>query len=139
MKLYTINDLNRGAGVFDHVMRTYAEFPSYHEAMPGADAIGVVGAAVKSGLNHKQLEQVLSTHFDGPTGEVLLNVWRMYTGAAAPRAAVRRRSGGHSGAAQVRGLPVADPQPDHPPPVHGHQAPVADGTGRGWAAGPART
>ncbi|WP_425228825.1 hypothetical protein [Sphingomonas sp.] len=80
MKLYTISDLDRGAGAFDHVMRSFQDFPSRHRDMPGAEAIGFVAAAMSSGLNEREVNHVINGYFDDPTGKLLGSVRDMYLG-----------------------------------------------------------
>jgi len=80
MKLYTVADLNKGAGVFDHMMRTANEYPSHHREMPTPVAIGVLAAAYKSGLNNKQIAEVIEGYFNPETADLLAKLRAMYTG-----------------------------------------------------------
>lgn len=80
MKLYTIADLNQGVGVFDHVMRRAGEFPSRHTVMPGPVAIGVIAAALQSGLHADEISEVIGSYFDQDSAELLAAVREMYSG-----------------------------------------------------------
>jgi hypothetical protein len=80
MKSYTIADLNQGVGVFDHVMRRASEYPSSHTAMPAPVAIGVIAAALQSGLNADEISEVIATYFDEDSAELLAAVREMYSG-----------------------------------------------------------
>lgn len=80
MKLYNIADLNQGVGVFDHVMRRASEFPSRHTVMPGPVAIGVIAAALQSGLQADEISEVIGSYFDQDSAELLAAVREMYSG-----------------------------------------------------------
>ncbi|RYE48119.1 MAG: hypothetical protein EOP21_05685 [Hyphomicrobiales bacterium] len=80
MKLYTVADLNKGAGVFDHVMRSANEYSSKHTEMPRQVAIGIVAAGMKSGLKKAELEEVFQSYFDNNTAALLERVQGMYLG-----------------------------------------------------------
>lgn len=80
MKLYTINDLNQGSGLFDHVMRSSREYDSRHVAMPGEVGIGFVAAAGASGLKYQDVTEVIHGYFDEETAEMLKAIRGMYLG-----------------------------------------------------------
>lgn len=80
MKLYTIADLNKGIGVFDHAMRSAKEFPSQHTTMPTPVAIGVITAAIKSGLTRAEIADVIEGYFDENTSDLLTKVHSIYEG-----------------------------------------------------------
>lgn len=80
MQLYTIADLNKGIGVFDHVMRSAKEFPSKHTTMPTPVAIGIIAAAIKSGLKREEITDAIDGYFDDGTSDLLTKVRGMYEG-----------------------------------------------------------
>lgn len=80
MKLFTIADLNKGTGVFDHAMRSAKKFPSQHTTMPTPVAIGVVAAAIQSGLTSDEITTVIARCFDKNTSDLLTKVRSIYDG-----------------------------------------------------------
>lgn len=80
MKLYSINDLNQGSGLFDHLMRTGREHPSNHANMPREVAIGVVAAATASGLRRSEIAEVIHGYFGERDASLLDATFDMYAG-----------------------------------------------------------
>jgi hypothetical protein len=80
MQLYTINDLIRGAGIFDFVMETEVESPTCNHPLRTRDAIGIVAAAFASGLPLSQMDVLFDGFFHEPDSELLLKTRAIYDG-----------------------------------------------------------
>lgn len=80
MQLYTKTTLDKGTGVFDHLMRGQTTMRSYHKDMPAAVAIGVISAAITAGLNEDQVVSMIQRGFDAKTSDLMLRLLDMYGG-----------------------------------------------------------
>lgn len=81
MKLFTISDLNRGAGVFDYVQSEFADQPSRYAGMSSSVGIGFLAAAFNSGLDKREIDDLIENKVDRKTSTLLMGLREMYSGA----------------------------------------------------------
>ncbi len=76
---YSALEVQQGIGQFEHAARTDGIFPGVSTRMPNGVAIGVLSAAMRSGLSAVQIKEVIAQRF-GSDGGLLTKLLQRYEG-----------------------------------------------------------
>lgn len=79
MTIYTEGDLLQGQGAFEQVVRTQSSIPGRATRMSQGVAIGILSAAIRSGVPANMIDRMLNQDF-ADSAPLLKRVLGMYEG-----------------------------------------------------------
>lgn len=79
MRIYDEQGIHRGAGAFEQAMRAQTSIPGRSGRMAPTIAIGILSAAMRSGLPASQVNHMIEEHFVSDAS-LLKNILNMYEG-----------------------------------------------------------
>lgn len=80
MRDFTENDVQRGIGMFDQAMRAQSTITGVSTKISAGLAIGIVSAAMRSGLPDKHIEPMIEREFSADRARIK-RVLEMYRGS----------------------------------------------------------
>lgn len=79
MSIYTNEDIYHGSGAFEQAMRAQTGIPGYAGRVTPGVAVGILSAAMRSGVPADLIEQAIDRHH-GDSAPLLTRMLKMYEG-----------------------------------------------------------